>query len=94
MDTKVHTKFREAVEGIEIDGYYVRTEVNYRHGTDFKTTSVRGECRIDAAIYDADNNIVKIFDLKTGSAKLNQRQINHIRKNVNSPAPIEEIKVE
>ena len=51
------------------------------HGT-------KGSARLDATVYDSNGNLVRAYDLKTGNAKLTQKQINHIHSQTKSNIPI------
>lgn len=51
------------------------------HGT-------KGSARLGATVYDSNGNLVRAYDLKTGNAKLTQKQINHIQTHTNSKIPV------
>ena len=56
-----------------------------KHGT-------KGSARIDAGLYDSKDNLIQVFDLKTGGAKLTEKQIQHIQNQIRSKVPVTEIR--
>ena len=76
--TKAHKFFADAVRGMESNGYTIKTEVSYLNGR-IVPYGTKGSARIDAGVYDKSGNLVHVFDLKTGNAKLTAEQIKHIQ---------------
>jgi RHS repeat-associated protein len=72
--TRVHTAFRTRVESLNLPG--VRTEVSYRAGQ-IVDWGVRGSVRLDAVIMQG-NQILQIFDLKTGNAGMSLYRVQQI----------------
>ena len=85
--TKVHTAFRNRIKGLKINGYIIRTEETELNGRPFNY-GTKGSARLDATVYDSNGNLVRAYDLKTGNAKLTQKQINHIQTHTNSKIPV------
>ena len=42
----------------------------------------KGSARIDAGLYNSKGELVNVFDLKTGGAKLTQQLVKHIQNQV------------
>lgn len=84
--TKVHSEFGKMVD--QIDG--VTSEISYKDGQ-VVPYGTKGSVRADAVAGDV-NNPSKIYDLKTGNAKLTDKNIQKYNQNVPNSPPVEEIK--
>jgi len=69
-----------------------QSALSFLHGGEVKY-GTKESVRIDVLEYDESGKIIAAYDLKTGSAKLNQKQIDAIRKNTGIfDLPVFEIK--
>ena len=89
--TKAHSAFSKAVNGMKIGNNTIRTEVSYLNGQVVKH-GTKGSARIDAGLYDAKGNLIHVFDLKTGGARLTPKQVQHIQTQTRSQVPVSEIR--
>ena len=79
--TKVHAAFSKLAAGLKIGGYEIRTEVLYLNGRIVKY-GTKGSARIDAGLYNSKGELVQVFDLKTGGARLTSKQVQHIQAQI------------
>src|SRR5690554_2250671 len=91
--TKAHTAFAKAVNGMQIGNYTIRSEVSYLNGQIVKH-GTKGSARIDAGLYNSKNELIHVFDLKTGGARLTTKQVQHIQGQVGRPVGVSELKVQ
>ncbi|GHT17505.1 hypothetical protein FACS189429_1740 [Bacteroidia bacterium] len=89
--TNVHTQFSKLVNGMKIGENTIKTEVSYLNGQVVKH-GTKGSARIDAGLYDSKGNLIQVFDLKTGCAKLTQEQVKHIQTQTRTQVPVTEIR--
>ena len=73
--TKVHTAFRKAADGLNVNGYVVKTEKSFLYGMP-ANYGTKGSARLDAAVYDSNMKLIRAYDLKTGNAKANKPYTN------------------
>lgn len=52
----------------------------------------KGSARIDAGLYNSKGELVQVFDLKTGSARLTSEQVKHIQTQTGTQVPVIEIR--
>jgi len=76
--TKADSAFAKAVNGMKIGDNVIKTEVSYLNGQVVKY-GTKGSARIDARLYNKKGELVQVFDLKTGGAKLTSLQVKHIQ---------------
>ena len=88
---KAHAAFAKAAQGLKVGKYTIKTEVSYLEGIIVKH-GTKGSARIDAGLYDSKDNLIQVFDLKTGGAKLTEKQIQHIQNHTTSKVPVTEIR--
>jgi hypothetical protein len=84
--TKVHSQFSKLLDSI--DG--VTPEVSYKDGN-VVPYGTKGSVRADGVLGDI-NNPAKIVDLKTGDAKLTDRNVQRYNQNVPGSPPVVQIK--
>ena len=89
--TKVHAAFSKLAAGLKIGGYEIRTEVSYLNGRIVKY-GTKGSARIDAGLYNSKGELVQVFDLKTGGARLTSKQVQHIQAQTRKNVPVTEIR--
>ena len=77
--TKQHTAFAKKVNTLKNKN--LKTEVSYKNGKVVKY-GTKGSVRLDVVEYDKKGRIVSVYDLKTGNAKLSQKQIKNIQKHL------------
>jgi len=88
--TKQHSAFKSVVDSAKNDR--LKTEISFKDG-EVVPYGRKGSVRIDVLECDESGKIIAAYDLKTGSAKLNQKQIDAIRKNTGIfDLPVFEIK--
>mgnify|MGYP004695102959 CR=1 FL=1 len=58
-----------------------KTEISFLNGEVVKYET-KGSSRLDAVLLDEKGNIIAVFDLKTGNAKLSTSQIDKIHANL------------
>ena len=90
--TKAHSIFAKAVDGLKVGEYTVKSEVSYLNGQ-IVPHGTKGSARIDAGLYNSEGELMHVFDLKTGGAKLTAKQVEHIQNQVGKPVGVSEIKV-
>ena len=90
--TKAHNIFSKSVNGLKVGDYTIRSEVSYLNGEIVKH-GTKGSARIDAGLYNSQGELMHVFDLKTGGAKLTAKQVQHIQNQVGKPIGVSEIKV-
>ena len=89
--TKVHSAFGKIANGMKIGKYTIRTEVSYLNGNIVKH-GTKGSARIDAGLYNSKGELVHVFDLKTGGARLTPQQVKHIQTQTQKQVPVTEIR--
>ena len=89
--TRVHATFSKLVAGLKVGGYEIRTEVSYLNGR-IVPFGTKGSARIDAGLYNSKGELVQVFGLKTGGAKLTSKQVQHIQAQVRKDVPVIEIR--
>lgn len=63
---------------------YLNGEI-VKHGT-------KGSARIDAGLYNSKGELIQVFDLKTGGAKLTSKQVQHIQTQTRIQVTVSEIR--
>jgi RHS repeat-associated protein len=89
--TRVHSAFRGEIEAIDCSG--LSPEVSYKGG-DVVPPGTRGSVRVDVVQGPVDRPL-RIYDLKTGRARLTPRRIQQIRRHLPQGyqnIPIEEVR--
>jgi hypothetical protein len=83
--TQVHSAFANEVRAFGNPN--VRSEVSFLNGriVDYGTP---GSVRLDAVQFGPNNQVLSVFDLKTGSATLTPQRILQIQQQVGSPVPV------
>lgn len=90
--TRVHTVFKQEVSALGRTD--LRTEVSYISGKEVRY-GASGSTRIDVVEYGASNQIVAVYDLKTGTAYLSPSRTNQIQQSLppsGTPVPLIVIK--
>ena len=77
--TKKHAAFKKIVDNFKNANY--KTEISFLNGEVVKY-GTKGSSRLDAVLLDEKGNIIAVFDLKTGNAKLSTSQIDKIHANL------------
>jgi len=91
--TKAHSIFSKSINGMQIGNYTIKSEVSYLNGQIVKH-GTKGSARIDAGLYNSKNELIHVFDLKTGGARLTTKQVQHIQGQVGRPVGVSELKVQ
>ena len=89
--TKIHSAFAKLANGLKIGDNTIRTEVSYLDGQIVKSDT-KGSARIDAGLYNSKGELIEVFDLKTGGAKLTSKQVQHIQAQTRSQVTVTEIR--
>ena len=89
--TKVHSAFAKAANGLKIGDCTIRTEVSYLNGK-VVAYGTKGSARIDAGLYNSKGELIQVFDLKTGGAKLTSEQVKHIQTQTRTQVTVTEIR--
>jgi hypothetical protein len=89
--TKAHSAFEAAIKGMKIGENTIRTEISYLGGR-IVTRGTKGSVRIDAGLFDKKGNLLAVFDLKTGSAKLSAKDVVKIQTGTQTNVPVIEIR--
>jgi RHS repeat-associated protein len=89
--TKAHSALAKAANGLKIGDNVVRTEVSYLNGEIVKH-GTKGSARIDAGLYNSKGQLIQVFELKTGGAKLTSQQVQHIQTQTRTQVTVSEIR--
>jgi hypothetical protein len=90
--TNAHSAFAKAANGMKIGDNVIRTEVSYLNGKVVKH-GTKGSARIDAGLYNSKGELLQVFDLKTGGARLTSQQVQHIQAQTRTQVTVSEIRV-
>lgn len=90
--TKQHSEFKKIID--DSGNKMFRTEISFKDGVEVQYGK-KGSIRFDVLEYDKKGNLVAVYDLKTGGAKLTEERIAEMRKHLkNYNVPIIEIRPE
>jgi RHS repeat-associated protein len=87
--TRVHTAFQKEVEALGRGN--LATEVSLKNGRPV-SRGTPGSVRLDVVQYGRGGKIKRVYDLKTGTAKLTDGRIEQIQTHVGHPIPVTEIR--
>ena len=89
----MHKEFSDQIKGTKIDGYEIRSEVNFIEGNSIDS-NLKGSIRVDALVIDESDKIVAVYDLKTGGAYMSSGQFRKIIKHIDgNDVPVFIVKV-
>ena len=86
---KKHYKFARRVKAFGYEN--VEVEANYLGGTRYKY-NIKGSVRLDVVVYNLDESVMVVYDLKTGNATLVPRRAKQIQSHLPNSALIKEVK--
>ncbi len=87
--TRVHSALRQEVAGM--GDARLRAEVSFKDGGEVPY-GTPGAVRLDVVEFDAAGRIVRVYDLKTGSATLSQPRAQAIQSAVGAKVPVIELR--